>query len=64
MKGTNVLRLNRATMVEAVQYWLTNHEIGSDKPSPRVMEVTTDSRGDWFSVVVEEERMEHGPGEI
>ncbi len=43
MKGTNTLTLNEATMIEIIQYWLTNKALNPNEPSPKVSGVKGNS---------------------
>lgn len=52
MKGRNTIQINQATMVEAIQHWLTREM----RIAPTVLSVTKDSRfvgADVYNVEVE-----------
>ena len=56
MIGTNELKLNEATMIEVVEYWLTNKVLRHDSPAPRVASVKASNNGydSQFTVTLEE----------
>lgn len=53
MKGMNELRLNKDTMCEAVQYWLTNKVWNKDEPSPDVTGVEYSGAHSEFVVTIQ-----------
>lgn len=56
MKGTNELKLNQATMMEAVEYWLTNKVIRGDISTPQVTQVAAESSHSTGFIVTLQER--------
>lgn len=56
MKGHNVLRLNKSTIIEAVQYWIENKLIQRVNQQVKVTDINISlgmTDGDWFDVDVD-----------
>jgi len=60
MIGSNTIIFNQATMIEIVQYWITNKMMSKDEPSPAVHSVkaTNVGMGDDFTVDLRSEPRE------
>lgn len=54
MKGINVLALNTATMIEAVQHWLNTQMV--NPPDVTSIQYEADKGGDVFSIYLEEKK--------
>lgn len=54
MIGSNSLVLNEATMIEALQYWLTNKVLNKDELAPKVTGISTNNYGEFKVSVVQE----------
>lgn len=55
MIGNNSIILNEATMIEAIEYWLTNKVLNPHETSPRVRAVSADNF-QHFKVTLEQPR--------